>query len=412
MPTLLEVAEPFRYLALFSATGLIMLMTGLSLGLASLKSSRCKETPESVARRVRRNRIWRLSSRLDWLSFPAFAVLSLFLGVRLNSADATLWSTIEYCIVTFGPCTLWLFSKELLEAWLLREPAITSVSTHGAILSVVRERFRVGSFSAWTQLLLPVCLIQVLVAQYRVLADLAGPAGSVVVSFVAVITLLSYLPTFAGWWMGTTEVEPDMKRRISYLFSQCNVRLGAVRLVPGAHWSSAAVVGVLPWGRQLWVGEALVRELSAEEFDMVVLHELAHIRKHHFLFRMMPTAWACLAVWSVNLGFECLPATMAWSATAAVANLIVAIGVFGAGMLLVSHASELEADRHANELAISECEWAAAESSLPMHRLASALRKVIGRAESASRRSWLYPSLEDRIRNLAAAQVNARIAPE
>jgi Zn-dependent protease with chaperone function len=409
MPGLVEIEEPLRYLLLFFATGLTVAATCLWLVLAVRNEPRCTETPARVERLLRTSRLWRLGSRLEWPSVPFFALLNLLLGARVNAADTTLWETIGYCLTTFGPCTFWLLCKELSEAWLLRDLATTGVSRQRTMLREVRERLKAGSFSGWIQLLLPICVVQVLFAQSRLLADFAGVVGSSILCFVAGIAMLGFLPSFASWWMGTRAMDRVMQQRIGQLFSRCNARVRAIRLVPGVHWNSAAVVGIVPWGRQLWIGETLLKKLNTEEIDMVALHELAHIRKRHFLFRMMPTAWACLAVWAVNLGFECLPPTSVWTVVTTAINLSIAVGVFGLGMLLVSHASEFEADRIACEMALCHCEWASANPYVPVRRLAAALRKVQG-AECASRRSWLHPSLDDRIRNLAAVQVDTRTA--
>ena len=412
MPMLLPVTGSTRFLAIPLTTCLSSMITAVILLCSIRTAPKFGETPSSVTRQARASRLRRASRLLEWLSVPVFVLLGLLTGVRIDVADTTFLGTILYLLTTFGPCTLWLFLLELNVACLLREPKAFSDRAGKSLFSEVAARLKLGSFAAWIQLLLPVCCFQIVMAQYKVLSDAAGPAISLACSCGAVLALVCYLPSLAGWWIGTTELPPEAQRRVTRLLSRCNVRLGAVRMVAGRHWRSAAVAGILPWGRQLWIGEALLHELEEEEVDMVLLHEFAHIKKHHFLFRLLPTAWACLAVLATNMGLESLPQTVGWTVIATSVNLVVAVGVFGGGMLLVSHASELEADRVACQLAVAHCDWANTDPALSTFRLASALRKVLAGGQDSARRSWLYPSLDDRIRSLAAAQANMRLASE
>lgn len=270
-------------------------------------------------------------------------------------------------------------------------------------------RVRLGDLAHLMMCLMPVMLI-------AVCGDLVGPwlphwsevQRSVLAALLAMSAVILVYPFWMGRWMGVESFsDPRLLKRIRGLCEAMQIQRLQVGMIPSeGRWNGAAMVGWLPFFRRLWIGDGLVQRLSDRQFDMVILHELAHIRRWHFAWRVMPVVWALGFTGIYYFLTMFLPggSSSSWILHGVCVVLASALLVFGLGH--ISRICELDADRTACQAAMRVCEWAQGENHrLATIELADALRIISGQDADLSVRSWLHPSLRERF--VALAKVSA-----
>ncbi len=170
--------------------------------------------------------------------------------------------------------------------------------------------------------------------------------------------------------------------------------------------ANAVVVGFFPGLRSLLLTDRLIRDIPAAQLRLIVLHEVAHIRRGHIWLRMLSVVPGWLAAGAVMQYLGTEPAMILISNTAAIAATL--------GLLRLSaHATEFDADRVACELSMrlpfGDQETgglapgdADATSPAQAHArlLCRTLINVTGGVEAAKRSSWLHPSVVARCERL------------
>jgi Zn-dependent protease with chaperone function len=152
---------------------------------------------------------------------------------------------------------------------------------------------------------------------------------------------------------------------------------------------------------------------------MIVLHEAAHILRHHAWIRCLPMLFAfagmLLIAWLVDhVREDRFHVLIDWMLIACLAMGVLMVWLLG----ILARWSERDADRHAIALAVQARWLGQGELSEELHAklrqrarqdLTSALLRLS--ADGASRsRSWLYPSIRDRIRWLESDGADNEIA--
>ncbi len=214
-----------------------------------------------------------------------------------------------------------------------------------------------------------------------------------------------FLPRMLSRWMGVVRLTgEELRSRIEGYCKAVGVRVEPMWVASRNRWTGAAVVGWMPGRQQLWLGDGLVHQLTEEEVDMVVMHELAHIRRNHFLMRLAPIAIASLlggSLWCLAQG---LLAEVLTEQTATIiahgigfASSAVALLV---GLSVASRVCELDADRHACFLGANNCGWADGQVPVAARKLRSALEKLHP-ADQHHAATWLHPSLRQRVLSLS-----------
>jgi Zn-dependent protease with chaperone function len=158
--------------------------------------------------------------------------------------------------------------------------------------------------------------------------------------------------------------------------------------------STAMVVGFIPGARMLVLSDSLLEQLTPKQVSMVVLHELAHLRRGHLLWRLLSMLPLC-----------CLLMVDLDTTWAVHGVLIVVGGLFAAFSLRwISHWTEFDADRYACELAMSvkakQLPHVPASLIEARQGLASALLEVTADAPGSRRSTWMHPDLFCRVRRL------------
>lgn len=301
-------------------------------------------------------------------------------------------------LLIISPHVLFLFMTELAAS------SFESLISKTSVWQVFKLRIRLGEISG-----LAICLAPILVVNgandlvaSQLDSELAETVSAGAVACSALLFAFLY-PLLAGRWFRVREIENEsLRARFRFLLKACGIRALRVVEVPSeGRWCTAAVVGWFPWTRQMWIGDGLQTKLSLEEVDMVFLHEAAHIKRHHFVYRLIPIVWAgALSVaylaFASNLSSGFMPE---WLGT--ILSMFMSILVLLVGLGIVSKSCELDADREACALAEQHCEWARQRPGLAAVRLASSLSTVLGASKETAKAGWLHPSLHDRLANLA-----------
>lgn len=262
-------------------------------------------------------------------------------------------------------------------------------------------RLRLGDLCGLFTCLFPV-LVLALVSDLSAWAETALGTDSGWVKIPAAFAVLSgfvaMFPLLLTRWSDGQRLPAPLEFRINTMAAQLSIRGVRPVLIPSqGRWAGAAIVGWLPGLRNLWLGDAIVSELSPRQLDMVILHELAHVRRMHFLWRMIPV-WIALvlglAAWTAggHLGWDHWILFKFTVAASVVGTLLL-------GMGRTARRCELDADRVACELALKTAEWSSWHC--PAHELAGALSHLL--ADTPSQAStWLHPSLSKRLESLMA----------
>lgn len=221
-------------------------------------------------------------------------------------------------------------------------------------------------------------------------------------------TLLA-LPLALKWlWRTQRVADSPLKQRLltSCRGVGCPVR-DIVVWRTGGTVANAAVAGLIPRLRTIFLSDALLAQLSDDEIEVVVRHEAAHLSRHHLWQRLALLALPVLLYlamhgqfpvvleeWQARLSsFGISPALQA-SLFVPLAALTYAAVVVGWLARLHEHDADLAACLVPIE---SACPGALAVDPSAVAHLHSALRKVLGGSEEFSRRRWLHPSGHQRV---------------
>ncbi len=267
-------------------------------------------------------------------------------------------------------------------------------------------RLRLGEMAGLLTCVAPVLLIAAfgdlvtLASSYvgswmdRTVATATGAVIALAVSVVAFPSALSYLS------QARTMAGSRLAERIAMFTTK--LRLPGIEpllITSQGRWAGAAVVGWLPLFRKLWLGDALIAQLSDRELDMVVLHELAHVKRRHFLWRTLPVVISSVVsvfAWQMVVGL-----TLSANWIMALQFLICTLSGIGlvATLGMAAKYCELDADRIACQLAFTVCDWTSDAGGAPFVEMRGALIKLLD-SPGADVATWLHPSLKQRIANL------------
>ncbi|HBJ36608.1 MAG TPA: hypothetical protein DDZ51_18000 [Planctomycetaceae bacterium] len=172
--------------------------------------------------------------------------------------------------------------------------------------------------------------------------------------------------------------------------------------------ANAVVVGFFPGLRSLLLTDRLIHEVPAAQLRLIVLHEIAHIRRGHIWLRMLSVVPGWLAAGAVMQWLGTEPAMILISNTAAIAATL--------GLLRLSaHATEFDADRVACELSMrlptgdreaagaitnGHIEETRSPAQTQARLLSLTLISVTGGINEAKRSTWLHPSVAARCERL------------
>tara|TARA_A100001391_G_scaffold34897_1_gene19030 strand:- start:628 stop:2016 length:1389 start_codon:yes stop_codon:yes gene_type:complete len=239
------------------------------------------------------------------------------------------------------------------------------------------------------------------------------------------LVLAVAFPWLVRWIAKTEPLNLEFRLEIETWLQRCGISTHPLLGMQIARWDTshrmlnAMVAGIVRPGRLLLLSDRLLDELPRGGRLMVVMHELAHVRRHHLLIRMVAIlpAWL-ISSWSSSLLADIGLLSHAWAlGVGGALGLIATVLTLGT----VSHLSELDADATACRLAVEACQSEIATDSLEVEQvvglsqypagepmtvamaadmLADALIRVTADHPAARKFSWLHPSLETRVERL------------
>ncbi|MEZ6136137.1 MAG: M48 family metalloprotease [Pirellulaceae bacterium] len=382
---------------------------GISLGLGLLVKTHmisALHNPLAVEAAFVRSRRW---AEIAWCCFLPAALLATGWISQLNLLHVQGLPQTVVLLGAFLPTVLFMFLLEITAAQ-VDEIRDLANSNHGGTethnwVGHLRLRLRLGDLASLLTCLTPVLLIGLASDTATFLPTHWMPEFATDSWFkfsfllVGIVAFGVGFPAAISRWAGAEPItDRDLSVRIQLYFAQLGVR-GVQPLIVRSNqrWAGAAVVGWFPKCRKLWLGDALLSTLDSRELDMVIMHEIAHVERKHFLWRSLPifsTALIACGVWCGLRAFI----THELVLTGLQFALLSTTG-FGLllGLSVLAKFCELDADRRACELARRACPWA--QSHSPNDVLADALQKLLQGPDSAAM-TWLHPSLAQRLDNL------------
>lgn len=345
-------------------------------------------------REMERNRQW-----LEWFWMLAQGWLLANSGAAhaLARAEHAGWSPAVMMCVWFLPTVFFLaaleFSFTQLEClWSADGDQSSAAHWHRWF-----TRVRLGALGNVITCVTPVLILLVaLDAIEQMLPELPELWRAVSALVCLGIVGLTFAPLWLRLWSGAHALPHDdaIRERVAFFCEKLAIpKPQLCSIDPRQTWHGVALVGWTPLFRQLWIGSAVSQSLSAEELDMVLLHELAHLKRGHCWWRIIPLLFvgvACVAFMS------CWPLAVGVGWGQLIMSLAFAIGMIW--MLgRISKQCELDADRQACYFAARLCLWADGQPNRAMSALADALVALHNPDQKATQTSWLHPSLAKRI---------------
>lgn len=257
-------------------------------------------------------------------------------------------------------------------------------------LAYLMDMFRLQA--AW--LILPILVLLGVLDLTQGLLGVGAAHGATVGGILALVVLPLLLPTILGRIWSLRPI-PDTT---TALWCESLVAATGVRGLQLRQWDTAGcfctalVAGFVPHFRRLLLSDSLLWRLSREQTAMVVLHELAHIRRWHLPLRLLVLlpVWGAASLVSHALG-EFPWAEVAGIAAGLAASLLALRGV--------AYRTEFDADATACRMATAiggRVEGVPDTFPAAAAALADALDRVTADSPESRRATWLHPSIDSR----------------
>ncbi len=125
-----------------------------------------------------------------------------------------------------------------------------------------------------------------LIAYIPFLADYAYLPLALMMSLIFLAYI--YAPLLLGLiWRTTPLTDADLRNRLHRLAVQDNIKYKDIVIWQTESVANAAVAGIAPWSRQIFLTEALLQHFSNDEIEAIVAHEFGHVRYKHILTYLM-----------------------------------------------------------------------------------------------------------------------------
>ena len=225
---------------------------------------------------------------------------------------------------------------------------------HGTwLFSAQRREFVSIRFRLYILVLMVPLLLAVAVNDSIAMAFRLGPITAVTCIVFGGLAVLALLPTLAGLPWKLASPSDDLNAMVRQELAGFNLnRLRVREWNTGNQIINAAAVGMLPWFRQLWISDRLIRLFPEGELKAIVRHEVAHLQLSHAGIRsgllLLPVTVVSIVGWlrwgdAVAVGpiADCVGASV-FEVSVVMSSLYL---LYAAVILrTVSHASEFEAD--------------------------------------------------------------------
>ena len=153
------------------------------------------------------------------------------------------------------------------------------------------------------------------------------------------------------------------------------------------------IVGFIPSFRTLLISDRLMNELPRPQLAMVVLHEVAHLKRFHVPLRML----SIVPAWLLGGLITRIAEGHSW---AIAAGSGVSIAMTLVILRLAATRTEFDADLQACNMAVRVSQLVKDVPSTydeASRAMEEALRRITLESHSARKASWLHPSVSQRI---------------
>ncbi len=110
------------------------------------------------------------------------------------------------------------------------------------------------------------------------------------ITLMASLIFLAYIyaPLLLGLiWRTVPLADVNLKNKLHRLAAQNNIKYKDIVVWQTESVANAAVAGIAPWSRQIFLTEALLQHFSDDEIEAIVAHEFGHVRYKHILTYLM-----------------------------------------------------------------------------------------------------------------------------
>lgn len=123
-----------------------------------------------------------------------------------------------------------------------------------------------------------------------------------------------YAPLLLGLiWRTTPLTDVNLRTRLHRLAAEDNIKYKDIVIWQTESVANAAVAGIAPWSRQIFLTDALLQHFSDDEIEAIVAHEFGHVRYKHILtyLMFMIVYFLSYAIYYIYIGgpLESLPST-------------------------------------------------------------------------------------------------------
>ena len=222
------------------------------------------------------------------------------------------------------------------------------------------------------------------------------------------------LPILLKWlWRAQQVADSPLKSR---LLASCRALGCGVRDIvvwrTGGTLANAAVAGMLPGMRTIFLSDGLLARLTDDELDLVVRHEAAHLARRHAWQRMMLLAVPLLIYFACQSHCPAaLAATSEFLSQVGIAlvwqwTLLMPLAVMAYALIMMGVVARM----HEHDADLAACSAGGQVEPQSIADLHSALVKLVGDSPEYDRRRWLHPSVIERIAFLKRASRQPLIA--
>ncbi|MCA9188057.1 MAG: M48 family metalloprotease, partial [Planctomycetales bacterium] len=370
----------------------VALLSLLPVGFSLPTAHRLILRSPSACQGLRQFRRWQTIHTWLWLAVSVAIVIGLDWPtyVRINLGLGTLPVAAESLILAplLLPLTLaWAAYYDVDRAAQQLQNADTSLDTGHSSISrlqyvMVQARLYFGmSIGPLLFLFLSLDVAHLLRPTWN-----ANELAGWVIAAMLMLLLATYPLLLRALWRSPKLPAGPLRWSLEHLTARSGLKLGEILVWPtDGRVCNAAVAGVTPLCRYVFLTDGLLRSVPAEEVEAAFAHELAHIARHHLWWRLLgmcvPIAWwGTLQPWYSHHPIACLVGSL----------LIVTLG----GIAFGWYAKLLEYD--ADLWAVRQLGSVRGGVRAAQARYARML-ETMDPASSRSRWEWLHPHTAHRI---------------
>lgn len=245
-----------------------------------------------------------------------------------------------------------------------------------------------------------------------------GPHGWMLALPLLALSIVALPQLLSLMWRTESLPSSALRSRLFAVLDECQLRVRDILVWrTEGRMTNAAVSGLLPRVRYVFLTDRLLQTLDDDELAAVVRHEAGHVARHHLLLRMLLLGlpllfWIVLSHFAPSLGEQLRAQLMAWGITPIMQDGVLLPGVVAlyglCGLGSYCKWLEFEADLYA-------CAGTADDSSLVAPQrteaLVMALYKITAQGSGdRQREGWLHPSIARRVRFVRHAQRDPLLA--